>query len=101
MNALIAKLTAAEGKEAEMRAALETMVKAVSDNEPGVLKYELHTDPENPAVFYFYELYETPEAQQAHGKTDHMKAFGAALGGGLSAGRPELTRLEHIAGVDR
>ncbi len=86
MNAVIAKLTAAEGKEAEMRAALETMVKAVSDNEPGVLKYE---------------LYETSEAQQAHGQTDHMKAFGAALGGGLSAGRPELTRLEHIAGVSR
>lgn len=100
MNAVIAKLTAAEGKEAEMRAALETMVKAVSDNEPDVSKYELHTDPENPAVFYFYELYDNAEAQEAHGKTEHMKALGAALGG-ISAGRPEITRLEHIAGVER
>jgi quinol monooxygenase YgiN len=100
MITVIAKLTAAEGKSDEMRAALETMVAGVDANEPGVLAYSLHTVDDDPNVFYFYEQYESAEAQQAHGQTDHRGALGAALRD-ISGARPEITRCTQIAGVNR
>lgn len=100
MITTIAKLKSREGKEAEMRAALEKMVAAVSSDEPGVAKYELHTDDEDPTVFWFYEQYSSKEAQEIHGKTDHMAQLGADLKG-VAGARPEISRLTWIAGVDR
>ena len=100
MITAIAKLQSREGKEAEMRAALEKMVAAVSADEPGVAKYELHTDDEDPTVFYFYEQYATKKAQETHGKTDHMAQLGTDLKG-VAGARPEISRLTWIAGVDR
>ncbi|MDA0350697.1 MAG: putative quinol monooxygenase [Chloroflexi bacterium] len=100
MRTVIAKLQAREGKEAEMRAALEKMVAAVSTNEPGVPKYELHTSDEDPTVFYFYEQYDSEDASAAHGASDHMKQLGEDLKG-VAGARPEITRLTWIAGVKR
>lgn len=100
MSIIIAKLTAAPGKEAEMRAELEKMVAAVDKNEPGVTQYSLHATDGEPGVFWFYEEYASDEAQQAHGQTDHMKAFGAALRD-IAGGRPEVMRMTKIAGVSR
>jgi quinol monooxygenase YgiN len=100
MRTVIAKLQAREGKEAEMRAALEKMVAAVSANEPGVPKYELHTSDEDPTVFYFYEQYDSEDASTAHGASDHMKQLGEDLKG-VAGARPEITRLTWIAGVSR
>ena len=42
MITVFAKLQAAEGKEEEFRSAIETMVAAVSEHEPDVMKYALH-----------------------------------------------------------
>ncbi len=81
MITIIAKLTAAEGKADEMRAALETMVSGVNTNEPEVAAYSLHKVDDDPNVFYFYEQYDNVEAQQSHGQTDHMAVLGAALQG--------------------
>lgn len=100
MRTVIAKLQSREGKEAEMRAALEKMVAAVSANEPGVPKYELHTDNNDPTVFYFYEQYDDETASTAHGTTDHMKQLGEDLKG-VAGARPEITQLTWIAGVNR
>lgn len=100
MITVIARLTAAEGKADEMRAALETMVGNVDANEPGVLAYSLHTVDDDPNVFYFYEQYENAEAQQAHGQTEHMAALGGALRE-LAGARPEIIRCTQIAGVNR
>lgn len=100
MITIIAKLQAQPGKEAQMRSALEKMVAAVSASEPDVPRYELHTSPDDPTLFYFYEQYATDDAQTAHRSTDHMKQLGADLGD-LAAARPEITRLTWIAGVAR
>lgn len=100
MITTIAKLTAAEGKADEMRAALETMVAAVDANEPGVSVYSLHTVADEPNVFYFYEQYDDAEAQESHGKTDHMAVLGGALRE-ISGGRPKIIRCTQIAGVTR
>jgi quinol monooxygenase YgiN len=100
MSIIIAKLTAAPGKEDQMRAELEKMVAAVDNNEPGVTQYSLHAVDSEPGVFWFYEEYASDEAQQAHGQTDHMKALGTVMRE-PAAGRPEITRLTKIVGVSR
>jgi quinol monooxygenase YgiN len=100
MRTVVAKLQAQQGKEAEMRAALEKMVAAVDANEPDVPRYELHTDNDDPTVFWFYEQYATEDAATAHGTTDHMKELGGALRD-ISAARPEIHRLTWIAGIRR
>ena len=66
MITTIAKLQSREGKEAEMRAALEKMVASVSADEPGVPKYELHTSNDDPTVFYFYEQYDSEDGPRLH-----------------------------------
>ena len=94
-SAVIAKLTAQEGKRSDLVDALKTLVTAV-ESEPGTEVYALHTDAGNDEVVWFYELYTDQEALTAHGGSDTMKAIGPTLGG-LLAGRPELTFLSPVA----
>lgn len=98
MLTVIAKLQAVPGKEAELRAVFEEMIGKVKANEPGVVKYSLHTADNDPTLFMFYEQYESSEAFEAHGKTDHMRAMGGKLAG-LLGGRPVIERYTQIAGV--
>ena len=100
MITVLAKLTAQPGKEAEMQAELEQMVRKVEANEPGTISYSLHTVEGQPGVFYFYEQYEDEEALQAHGQSEHMKALGATMRD-LAASRPEITRLQFVTGLER
>ncbi|MCH2658425.1 MAG: antibiotic biosynthesis monooxygenase [Dehalococcoidia bacterium] len=100
MIALIAKLTALDGKETEMKSALEKMVAAVDQTEPDVSHYELHVSNENPCEFYFYERYENAEAQNAHRTTKHMRQLGQTLKD-ITGAKPEITQLTWLAGVNR
>jgi quinol monooxygenase YgiN len=98
---IVAKLTAAEGKAEELKAALTQMVQDVKANEAGkATAYSLHTSDTEPNLFLFYEQYSSPEALEAHGKTPHMAAMGGKLrDGGLLAGRPVIERYTQIAGI--
>lgn len=100
MITIFAKLQAAEGKEDEFRSAIETMVAAVSENEPDVMKYALHEVDGSTGTFLLHEVYANDEALKAHGQTDHMKAFGQTLKG-ISGGRPEISRVTQITDVER
>jgi quinol monooxygenase YgiN len=96
---IIAKLTVQEGKEDEFKAAGAEMVAAVKANEAGrTLMYTLGQNQKAPTEFFFIECYADADAVADHGKTPHMAAFGAKIGG-LLAGRPEITRLDAIATV--
>ncbi|MQA00807.1 MAG: antibiotic biosynthesis monooxygenase [Dehalococcoidia bacterium] len=100
MITVIAKLQAQPGKEDEMKAELTRMVQAVSATEPDVPAYSLHQADDDPTVFYFYEQYANTEAQEAHRQTEHMKALGAAMRD-MAAGRPEVTLMTQVAGIER
>ncbi len=100
MITIFAKLQATEGKEDEFRSVIETMVAAVSENEPDVMKYALHEVDGSPGAFFLHEVYANDEALKAHGQTDHMKAFGQTLKG-ISGGRPEISRVTEITDVKR
>ncbi len=91
---LIAKLQAADGKAADLTAALHDLV-AAADVEPGLEIYSAHADPASEGVFYFFELYTDQAAYEAHGKDERMRAAMGALGGFLG-GRPEITVLTPV-----
>jgi quinol monooxygenase YgiN len=92
--AVLAKLTAADGKRDELVEAFSSMFDAVAGEEKTEI-YAVHVDAADPNVVWFYELYTDQEGFNAHGTSDAMKAAGAALGP-LLAGRPELMFLTPV-----
>ena len=92
---LIAKLTAADGKSADLEKVLHDVC-AAADEEDGLTVYSAHRANDAEGVFYFFELYEDGDALKVHGKGDGMKA---AMGkfGGLLAGAPEITMMTPVA----
>jgi quinol monooxygenase YgiN len=97
---LIAKLTAAEGKTAELEDVLRGVCAAAVE-EDGLEVYAANAAKDEPGVYYFYEVYRDDEALAIHGKGERMSvAMGAFKG--LLAGRPEVTMLTPVAakGID-
>ena len=70
---IVAKITAAPGKEELLRTALEKLV-APTRAEVGCTQYDLHADNLDPAVFLFFEIWETRELWQDHLKSPHINA---------------------------
>src|SRR5688572_13833653 len=70
-----ARWTAREG-EADAVAAAIARLAPLSRQEPGILFYQPHRDPEDPNVFFFYEQYEDADAYQAHVDSEHFKQHG-------------------------
>ncbi len=100
MLTAIATLKANPGKEAELQAALTTLVAAVKENEQGqTLIYTCHVADNDPATFIMYEVYADDAAFAAHGKTPHMAAFAGGLRE-LVAGKIDVVRLTPVARVD-
>ena len=96
--AAVAKLTAAPGKSDELKTAIADLVAAVRDGEPGTLVYAAAQETDEPEVFWFYELYDSPDAAAAHSSGTAL-ADAATRMSGLLAGRPEVHRLSPIAGA--
>jgi quinol monooxygenase YgiN len=92
---VIAKLKVKAGSEAAFEAAGREMISKVG-GETGTLTYVLHKDVRDPSTFIYYEVYQDQAALDAHGKTDHMKAFGGKIAT-LLDGRPEIHVLTEIA----
>ena len=49
--------------------------------EPGCIQYDLHQDNENPAVFVFYENWESRQLWLNHMDSDHLQAYASATEG--------------------
>ncbi|MCB1001216.1 MAG: antibiotic biosynthesis monooxygenase [Acidimicrobiales bacterium] len=94
--AVIAKLTAQEGKRDDLAAALQTAL-ATAQDEPGTLAYILLQDLADANVLWFYEMYTDQSALDAHMGSDAFKALGPAIGPFLG-GRPELIMCKPLGG---
>ena len=94
--AVVAKLTAAEGKGDELAAVIGDLVAAVGSGEPDTLVYAAARDNDDPDVFWFYELYGSGEAAGAHSSGAALAEAGQKMRG-LLAGRPEVHRLTPVA----
>jgi quinol monooxygenase YgiN len=93
--AIVAKIKAKAGSEAQVEAAFKEMIKQVRANEPTTQQYILHKSVQDPTTFVFYEVYPDQAAIDAHGKTAHMKELGGKIGPHLD-GRPEVHVLEEV-----
>ena len=74
---LVVRMTAPEGEQDRAEDLIRRLGEA-SRQEPGVVHYIAHRDPEDARVFLLYEQYRDQAAFEAHGQTDHFKEI--ALG---------------------
>lgn len=93
--AVVAKLTAADGKRDALVAAMGPMMEAV-EAEAGTEVYALHTDLGDENAVWVYERYTDSAALDVHSSSEAMAAFGASLGD-LLGGAPEIMLLEPVS----
>jgi quinol monooxygenase YgiN len=74
---LVVRMTAPEGEQDRAEELIRRLGEA-SRQEPGVVHYIAHRDPEDPRVFLMYEHYRDQAAFEAHGQTEHFQQI--ALG---------------------
>jgi quinol monooxygenase YgiN len=67
-------MQAVSGREQDLETQLRCLL-APTRNEAGCLAYELHSDPENPGKFMFYEKFQSQAALDAHVASPHFKKF--------------------------
>ncbi len=77
---IVATITAKEGNEAIVRAALERIV-PFSRAEDGCLRYDLNVDLGNHASFVMLEAWRDQETLTAHEATPHFQELVQAIGG--------------------
>ncbi len=71
---IIAKVVAKKEAVQSVRSELLKLI-APTRKEDGCLDYSLHQDNDNPAVFIFYETWESPAHLEKHMNSDHFKAY--------------------------
>jgi quinol monooxygenase YgiN len=93
---VIAHMRAKPGKEQELNDALVALVEPTTQ-EDGYVNYDLHQGVEDPAVFYFYENWESADALDAHLQTPHLVEFAGRLDELLDDNGLTITRLRRLA----
>ena len=92
---LLATITILEGKNEEFESAFLDLTEKVRANEPGNVFYALHKSGSDPQVYKVMEQYDSPEALDAHGKTEYFLAANKQLAG-MVAAAPEIKILEAV-----
>ena len=81
---IVARIEANPGKvelvKAELLKLLEPTLK-----EAGCIQYDLHQDNENPAIFMFYENWESRELWQEHMNNTHLAEYMKATEGAVAS----------------
>jgi quinol monooxygenase YgiN len=88
---VVAEIGIAEGKRDEALAALQTLCEETHAKDDGCHLYALQLDPADESHVYMIEKWDSAEALQTHGATDHIKAIG---GSGTLSGAPVVTVLQ-------
>lgn len=80
---IVANITAKQDKIELVKTALLKLVE-LTRTEEGCVAYDLHQDNKNAAHFMVYEIWQSYEAWQVHGKTPHFTEFSAAIEGAIA-----------------
>ncbi|MHA1163997.1 MAG: putative quinol monooxygenase [Alphaproteobacteria bacterium] len=75
MLAVIVDFEAHAGKGDEVREVLQIQARNSLEKEPGCRQFDLCADPDDPHIFFLYEVYDDQAAIDAHGQTEHYAAF--------------------------
>src|SRR5665213_157279 len=92
---VVATLKVAEGKGGEFEAAFRDHAAVVKANEPGNHLYRVFKSRKDADTYIVMEIYADQAALEAHGKSDHQRAFGPKVGPTL-AGRPDIAFFDAI-----
>ncbi len=79
---IVAQITVKADKIEFVKAELEKLID-VTRLEDGCLQYDLHQDNENPALFLFFENWESRDLWQVHMGTQHLKDYMEATEGSV------------------
>ena len=92
---VIASMRAKPGKEQALEDALRGLIDTTV-KETGCVNYDLHQGVEDPAVFFFYENWESADDLDAHLQAPHLVEFVGVMDDLLDGGLT-ITRLHRIA----
>jgi quinol monooxygenase YgiN len=90
---LVARFVAKPGKEEELKSLLKTLIEP-TQAEAGCKIYDLYESPEN-GRFFFWELWTSQEALDAHGQTPHIQSLRSKVSD-LIAEPAELSILKAV-----
>jgi len=96
-----AEFTIIAGKEDEALAAIQKLVAAVDEKEPGNVLYRWHRNLKEPTKIMVFELWADKEAVEAHRGMEHMKEFGRLFGSVFDPASVNIERYELIGEVRR
>jgi quinol monooxygenase YgiN len=88
---VVAEIGIAAGKRDEALAALERLCEETHAKDDGCVLYALQLDPADESHVFMLEKWDSVEALQKHGATDHIKALGES---GTLSGAPTVTVLQ-------
>lgn len=77
---VIAKIIAKKESVENVKSELLKMIEPTRKEE-GCIEYSLHQDNDNPAIFVFYETWDSDLCLEKHMNTDHFKKFVTAIAG--------------------
>ena len=92
---VIAHMREKQGKEQDLRDALEALIPPTRQEE-GYINYDLHQGIEDPSLFYLYENWETVDTHETHMHTPHLDDFAGRLDD-LLDGSLTVVRVRRIA----
>lgn len=75
---VVAKITAKSDTIEAVKAELLKMIEPTRQEE-GCIEYRLHQDNDDPAVFLFYENWQSAACVEQHTNSPHFKAYVAAV----------------------
>lgn len=91
---IVARIEAKPGQIDLVKTELEKLIE-ITRTEEGCLQYDLHRDNDNPALFLFFENWESRELWQAHMGTRHLQDYMTATEGAVE--EFVLNEMTHIA----
>ncbi len=90
---VVAHITAKADKIALVKSELIKLIDTTRA-EAGCINYDLHQDNENPALFMFYENWESRALWQAHMQTQHIQDYRSATVDAIEAfSLSEMTQI--------
>ena len=78
MIALIVEFCIHAAHVDDFEVAITENARASRENEPGCKQFDVCRDPNDPQLFFLYELYDDDDAIQAHLQSAHFQAMNAA-----------------------
>ena len=81
---IVARIEAESDKTELVKAELLKLVEPTL-KEAGCIQYDLHQDNENPAIFVFYENWESRELWQEHMNNTHLAEYMKATEGAVAS----------------